>query len=199
MSEQGEVQEFEETQTAVGEAILMDDGTTRVFSPKRKISKESGQDSEGRLYVKLFLRNGRVLTHYLQEELLARYALHGAEQKLGDAGAGLEVEDAEEAILAVISQLDKGEWAASREGKNPMAGASVLVKALVEHTKQPVETVRAFLGTKSQQEKLALRKVPAIAEIVRRLEAEAEEARAKRGKGPKRPEVDTSALLAELG
>ena len=70
-----------------------------------------------------------------------------------------------------------------------MAGTSVLVRALVEHTGKTVEAIKAFLANKSQAEKVALRNNPKVKPIVDRIESE---------KAAKKSSVDTDALLDEL-
>ena len=67
-----------------------------------------------------------------------------------------------------------------------MAGASVLIRALVELRGKSVEEVKAFLSGKTHAEKLALREVPQVKAIIQRLEAE---------KASKRPQIDAEALL----
>jgi hypothetical protein len=62
-----------------------------------------------------------------------------------------------------------------------MAGASVLIRALVELRGKSVEEVKAFLSGKTHAEKLALREVPQVKAIIQRLEAE---------KASKRPQID---------
>jgi hypothetical protein len=87
-------------------------------------------------------------------------------------------------------RLDRGEWNVKREAGGSLAGTSILVRALVEHTGKTVEVIKAFLSAKSQGEKLALRNAPAILPIVQRLEI---------SKVKKASTVDTDALLGELG
>jgi hypothetical protein len=85
----------------------------------------------------------------------------------------------------MIARLKKGEWQKERE-KSGMAGTSVLIRALVESSGKPVETVKAFLADKTHAEKIALRNNPKIKPIVDRIEAE---------KANKSGSVDSDALL----
>ena len=175
-------------ETAV-ETITMQDDRIVEFAGKRKLLKESLQSPEGKVQVRLDFRNGETRLFTLPDNLLAKFAAHGAEQKLGDEIAGLaDVDDCVIAIDELIDRLYNGEWSVKREA-NGMAGTSVLVRALVEHTGKTVEQIKTFLSGKTQAEKVALRNNPKVKPIVERIEAE------KASKGSK---VDTDALLGEL-
>lgn len=174
------------------ETVTMEDGRVVDFPGKRKILKESTVDGEGRVTVRLDFRNGAVRDYTIGSEMVAKFAAHGAEQKLGDETAGIE--DLDDAVLAVeelIDRLNRGEWNVKRESGG-MAGTSVLAKALAMATGKTAEEVRQFLSTKDQKEKVALRNNPRIKPFVEQIEAE----KAARSKGG---EVDTEALLSELG
>lgn len=171
------------------ETVTMTDGCIVEFAGKRKLLKESLQSPEGKVQVRLDFRNGETRLFTIPDNLLAKFAAHGAEQKLGDEIAGLaDVDDCVIAIDELIDRLYNGEWSVKREA-NGMAGTSVLVRALVEHTGKTVEQIKTFLSGKTQAEKVALRNNPKIKPIVERIEAE------KASKGSK---VDTDALLGEL-
>ena len=176
------------TETQV-ETVTMTDGRVVDFAGKRKLLKESSVTADGKVQVRLDFRNGETRLFTLPDALLNKFAAHGAEQKLGDEIAGLT--DTEDCVLAVdelIDRLYNGEWSVKREA-NGMAGTSVLVRALVEHTGKPVEHIKQFLNGKSQAEKVALRNNPKIKPIVERIEAE---------KASKKANVDTDAMLGEL-
>jgi hypothetical protein len=176
------------TETQV-ETVTMTDGRVVDFAGKRKLLKESSVTAEGKVQVRLDFRNGETRLFTLPDNLMAKFAAHGAEQKLGDEIAGLT--DTEDCVLAVdelIDRLYNGEWSIKREA-NGMAGTSVLVRALVEHTGKTVEQIKQFLNGKSQAEKVALRNNPKIKPIVERIEAE---------KASKKANVDTDAMLGEL-
>jgi hypothetical protein len=175
-------------ETAV-ETVTMQDGRIVEFAGKRKLLKESLQSPEGKVQVRLDFRNGETRLFTLPDNMLAKFAAHGAEQKLGDEIAGLaDVDDCVIAIDELIDRLYNGEWGVKREA-NGMAGTSVLVRALVEHTGKTVEQIKTFLSGKSQAEKVALRNNPKIKPIVERIEAE---------KASKAAKVDTDAMLGEL-
>lgn len=177
------------------ETVKMDDGRVVDFPGKRQILKSSVIDEQaGTVAVRLDFRNGETRLFTLPSALLLQFAAHGAEQKLGDEVAGLKdpatgqeasVEDKVLTIDDLIDRLNKGEWNVRREGSG-MAGASVLIRALVELRGKSVEEVKAFLSGKTHAEKLALREVPQVKTIIQRLEAE---------KASKRPQIDAEALL----
>ena len=169
--------------------VKMDDGRVVDFAGARKMVKESIRTPEGDLKVRLDFVNGETRTYSLVPSLKDKFALHGAEQKLGDEIAGLkDVEDCVLAIDELMERLDKGDWAVRRESSG-LAGTSVLARALVEHSGKTPAAVKDFLSKKTQSEKVALRQNPAIAPIIARLES---------GKEKKKSDVDTEALLGEL-
>ena len=172
-------------------AITMSDGRTVDFPAKRRIVKEALYGDGGAPRVRLDFRNGQTLTFTPNlpptlSEVTLRLALHGALEVLDSAAE--ETEDQVEGVSNRIARLDAGEWPIRGNGDD-LAGSSVLLRALVEHTGKPPETVRAYLLKRSMKEKLELRKDPLLAPIVQRLEA----ARRVKSTG-----VDTQALLAEL-
>lgn len=176
------------TETQI-ETVTMTDGRVVDFAGKRKLLKESSVNADGKVQVRLDFRNGETRLFTIPDNLLAKFAAHGAEQKLGDEIAGLnDVEDCVLAVDELIDRLYNGEWNVKREA-NGMAGTSVLVRALVEYTGKAVEQIKQFLSGKSQAEKVALRNNPKIKPIVERIEAE---------KASKKANVDTDAMLGEL-
>ena len=170
--------------------VSMIDGRIVTFAGKRRVIKEILIDeATNRVQVRLDFKNGETRLFTLPDNLLTKFAAHGAEQKLGDEIAGLnDVEDCVLAVDELIDRLYNGEWSVKREA-NGMAGTSVLVRALVEHTGKTVEQIKQFLNGKSQAEKVALRNNPKIKPIVERIEAE---------KASKKANVDTDAMLGEL-
>lgn len=184
--------------TGANEKILMTDGSSQEFSPKKKLIKEVSVDENGDISVKLFFRNGEV-RQFLSGSTATTYAkaaAHGYSQKLGDECAGLDnIDDMVQAIDELLVRLGNGEWTGKRDGS--AAGGSILARALVELTKKAEETdeqarerVKKFLATKTQAEKIALRNFNKLKPIVERLEAEKA---AKSGKG-----IDAEALLGQL-
>lgn len=170
--------------------VTMTDGRVVEFAGKRQLKKESFVDANGKIAVRMDFVNAETRTFTLPESLMAKFAAHGAEQKLGDETAGLK--DVDDAVLAVdelIERLEKGEWNVTREG-NGLGGTSVLARALAEVKGVEIEKVKAFLKTKTQAEKIALRNNPAVKPVVERIESE------KANKAGSN--VDTEKLLGEL-
>jgi len=171
--------------------VTMTDGRIVEFTGKRKLLKEAVTDEKG-IGVRLDFVNGQTRLFYMPVEMVERFAIHGAEQKLGDEIAG--VDDIEDCVLAVddlIDRLYNLEWSAKRDA-SAMAGASVLAKALVQTSGKTIDEVRAFLAPLSQAQKVALRQNAAIAPVVAELEA-LKASKKKPGKV-----IDTDSLLGDL-
>lgn len=169
--------------------VKMDDERVVDFPGKRRMVKESIFNADGSVAVRLDFVNGETRTFTIPPALMTKFAAHGAEQKLGDEASGLE--DVEDAILAIdelCERLSAGDWSIRREASG-LAGTSVLARALVEVTGKSASEVKAFLATKSQAEKVAMRSNERVAPIIARLASE----KAKKG-----PAIDTTALLGEL-
>ena len=173
--------------------VTLTDGRIVDFVGKRKLLKASEVTPDGKIQTTLDFVNGETRTFNIPDALLAKFASHGAEQKLGDEIAG--VDDIEDAVLAIddlIDRLYNGEWGVARD-KSGLAGASILMRALVESTGKTAEEIKKFLSDKTAAQKAALRTNPKIKPIVDRLEAE------KAAKSAKKADaVDTDALLNEL-
>lgn len=180
--------------------VTMTDGREVEFSGKRRLEKTGIENPDGSLSVRLDWRNGETRTFDLPIDLLPKFALHGALQKLGDESSGVDdLEDAVEVTDQLIARLEVGEWRVTSEGGSGMAGASILARALVEVTGQPIATVRAYLGTQTNKVKMAMRASPDVAPVIARLEKEKAERAAARGTSvAKGPAVDTEAALAGL-
>ena len=166
--------------------VTMDDGRTVDFPGKRRMQKESIEGKDGALQVRLDFVNGETRLFTIPTELLSKFALHGAEQKLGDEISGLDdVEDAVMAIDELMDRLNAGEWSIRRESSG-LAGASVLARALIQLTGKDSATVKADLKALSQAEKNALREHPKLKPIIAELEV---------NKKKKVSNIDTDALL----
>ena len=148
----------------------------------------------------LHFASGKVLelnANTLSPEIRRMALLHGLKQKLVDAaaisrnpetGRPASIEDKYQAVKAVYDRLLAGQWNAIREGGGATGG--LLFQALCrmyEGRKTPDE-IRAFLSTKTDAEKVALRKNPRVAAVI-------EELRVEQGKVA---DIDTDELLDEL-
>jgi hypothetical protein len=204
MSDQVENQsQAADTATATGKkakvapvitTVTMDDGRVVEFAGKRKMQKTSTIEQDT-VSVRMDFLNGETRTYRIVPELLLKFAAHGAEQKLGDETAGIEdVADMIEAIDALRIRLEKGEWNVTREksaGGASASGSSILVRALVELSGKPIESIRELLASKTHEEKLALRRNAKLRPIVERMEAEKADRAAKKGE----VKIDSDALL----
>lgn len=186
MAEQAQEKKAPEVQS-----VTMADGRVVEFAGKREMLKESFVDDSGKVAVRIDFRNGKTITYTIPDSLMAKFAAHGAEQKLGDEVAGLkDIDDKVLAVEELAARLTGPEgWNVARES-NGLAGTSVLARALAEVQNVDIEKVKAFLKDKTQAQKIALRNNPKVKPVVERIEAE------KANKGEK---VDTEGLLAQLG
>lgn len=170
--------------------VTMDDGRIVEFPGKRRMQKTSNETADGDLQVRLDFINGETRLFTLHPDLIGKFAMHGAEQKLGDEISGLDdVDDAIMAIDDLMDRLNTGEWSIKRESSG-LAGASVLARALIELTGKHATAVKADLKSLSQAEKNALRDHPKLKPIIQKLEE---------GKKKKPATVhDSEALLAKF-
>lgn len=133
----------------------------------------------------LTFAHGEVLTigaAQLSADIIKAATMHGLKQKLVDAaaisrntdtGRAASVVDKYEAVKEVYDRLLSGEWNKKREGG---AGASggLLFKALCRMyaPKKTPEDIRAFLETKTDAEKAAMRKNSKVAAVIEEIRAE---------------------------
>lgn len=179
---------------AIPETITLLDGRARDFTEKKRLHKESVTNGD-KLQVRLDFRNGETRLFTLRPDMVAKFALHGAEQKLGDEISNVDsIDDAVEAIDQLMQRLDAGDWTKEREGGSGLAGASVLTKAMVVVTGSTVEQVRAYLATLDNKVKVALRNSAELSPTIKQIEAEIAARRAAAGKST--PAIDVAAVLA---
>lgn len=156
--------------------IAMKDGRTLAFGETQKMSKDYGNEADGSVFVEINFDNGETVKLSVDPtSAIGKQALgHGLAQKLGDAASGAEsTNDAYEAVLEVAARIAAGEWTKARTaGEGGSAkGASELVEALVKVLGQPKDVVREMLAKLKQGDKLALRKTPAVAEVIEQIRA----------------------------
>ena len=201
--------------------IKMSDGREVGFAGKRKVLKETLIDeskvmidgdtvtlADGAVQIRIDFRNGQTRTYPLSLKLLAKYAGHGGEQKFGDelaspADKPMSEDDMVIALDDLHNQVNvQGDWSAVREGGGGFAGASVVVRALVEASGKTIEEIKAFLQgkldrAKANNEKLSRKELydsfrdpnSKVGKIVKRLEEE---------RLSKEAKIDADAALAEL-
>ena len=96
------------------------------------------------------------------EDTVARAALHGLSQKVGDSYSGAEsVKAARESAEATIENLKEGNWNTVREGSStPRVGA--LAAALARATGKTVEEATEVINMMDDDQKKALRVHPQV-------------------------------------
>ena len=180
------------------ETVTLTDGRVVDFPGKRRIQKESFVGETGEVLVRFDFRNGETRDFVIPSSLLAKFAAHGAEQKIGDEAAGVEnLDDAVACIDALLSRLVEGKWAIARDSGSSYSGASIVIRALMEATGKTKEQVSTFIenkinstGASRQEIYKSFRGNDKIRPIIERLEAE---------KTAKKPSsVNAGELLNEL-
>lgn len=145
--------------------VKMEDGSDFDFPGTRQVSKSYEINEQTGLVTATFrYRNGRVLklaSDQLTRETQLTSLGHGLVQKVGDNGAGLK--DIDDLVLSgeeMIHQLVNEGWAAPAVAGDSLAGASIIIKALVETSGLTVDGVKAYLdkrlaAAKDKGEKLS--------------------------------------------
>jgi hypothetical protein len=210
MSETATVVEKKAKKETVYTDVTMLDGTERIvkFPGNRKSDKTVLEDAAGQAYgIRFDFVNGETRTLLFSElsDSLKLYGLgHGLLQKAGDEYSGVpEPDDMVLAVDEIFTRLRAGDWAAAREAGDSTAGASIVIKAIMEVTKKPIEFVKTFLQGKLDKAKAEGRKLsraelynsfrnPATptGAVIKRLEEE---------KLAKQTKVNAVDLLSEMG
>lgn len=137
----------------VYEDVVMTDGRTVKFPGNRKTDKTVLTNAAGvATGVRFDFRNGdtrTILLSELSEGLALQACAHGVSQKAGDEYSGVaEIEDMVLAVDEIFARLRTGDWSAARESGDSTAGASIVIRAIVEATGKTVEFVKEFLQKK---------------------------------------------------
>lgn len=177
--------------------IAMKDGRSVAFGEKQKMNKSYGTveiDGTSHVFVQIDFDNGETVRLEIDPASATglQAAGHGLSQKLGDAASGADsTDDAFEAVIEVASRVANGEWAKSRgTGDGTSAkGSSELVEAMVKVLGQSKEVVRGMLSQLKQADKMALRKTPAVAQVIESLRA---------ARAPSKAETEKAAAGASL-
>jgi hypothetical protein len=108
-------------------------------------------------------------------ELYHSFAVHGARQKLSDAGSTKKTaDDAEKAVAGLIEALEAGEWSMKGSGDGEPTGG-LLAKALANLYKRELSDVRTYLAGLHEDPKKrtkihnALRAQPEVAAEIERI------------------------------
>jgi hypothetical protein len=130
-------------------------------------------------------------------QFIVKAACHGMEQKLGDEMAYQPKKDEVEPTLEdkiewvdeLIGRLSALEWTVAREGGGGLAGAGVLVQALVALSGKSKDEIRAFLKPLSKDERAAIKRTDVVKAKIDEIETEI----------AKKNGIDGSAILGNLG
>lgn len=195
----------ETTQTAspsktIIETVAMTDGSSVDFAGKRKMVKEVVINGKN-VKINFYFRNGEIRSFTVGSDspIFLNLVGHGASQKIGDSTSGIEdIEDMVVAVDSTIGILEQGLWRQEREGGGGFAGASVVIRALMEASGKTQEQIKSFLEAKIAATegltRAALYKsfrnpATAVGKIIARLEAE---------KAAKNNALDADDVLDEL-
>ena len=138
--------------------VTMEDGREVSFAGNRKSDKTVLLDDSGKaIGVRFDFLSGATRSLMFSEvpELTLWYAAgHGIAQKAGDEYSGVkEVDDMVLSVEEIFARLRAGDWAAAREAGDSTAGASIVIKALMEVTGKPIEFIKDFLNKKLEAAK----------------------------------------------
>lgn len=129
---------------------------TLIDESKVAIDEDNGivQFERGAISIQMDFRNGQTRLLELPLSLIGRFAGHGAEQKFGDELAApsskpLSEDDMVLAIDSLYAIIQKGEWGKGRAaGGGGVAGAGIVIRAIVEASGKTIEEVKAFVEKK---------------------------------------------------
>jgi hypothetical protein len=109
-------------------------------------------------------------------ELYRSFAVHGARQKLSDAGSTKKTaDDAEKAVAGLIEALEAGEWSMKGSGGDGEPTGGLLAKALANLYERDLSDVRTYLAGLHEDPKErtkihnALRAQPEVAAEIERI------------------------------
>ena len=202
------------------QTVKMSDGREVGFAGKRKVLKETLIDESkvivegdtvtlaaGAVSVRVDFRNGETRTYPLPIKLIPRFSGHGGEQKYGDelaspADKPMSEDDMVLALDDLHGRIMQGDWSVVREGGGGVAGASIVVRAIMEASGKGQEEIKAFLQRKlddavARNQKLSRKELydsfrnpnSKVGVIIKRMEDE---------RLAKESKVDADAALAEL-
>ena len=133
----------------------------------------------------------------LSPEIATQCMMHGLKQKLVDAaaisrnpdtGRSATIMDKYEAVREVYERLLAGQWNKVRDGAAVSGGLLFRALCIIYADTKTPEAIKAYLSTKTPEQKTALRKVPNIAAQIETLKAA----------DIKTDGIDTDSLLDEL-
>jgi hypothetical protein len=160
---------LEKSPRASGERIahINQTGVEKVATRQVKMHKTFKlSPNGGGVELHLQFSDGQVVEYVLPISLNPHAAGYGALRKLGDLANGKQsLAELKQQVTAQLDRWDNGNW---NNYKGP-GGTSVVMKALMEHTGKSATEIKAFLASKTMQQKADIKRLPEVAAIVRRL------------------------------
>ena len=189
--------------------VSMEAGHVVKFPGEQKVKKSVVFDGGSPVGVQFDFRNGKTLAiarSELDEKTREYSACHGLLQKVGDEWAGTrEVDDMFLEGEAIVNRLLSGEWAVEREAGDSMAGASIVIRALMEATGKDQAFIKKYLDDKIEKAKEAGQKLTRqalyasfrnptskVGQIIRRMEEE----KAAKSAGAVNADAELESLMA---
>lgn len=197
----------------VYETVKMEDGREVKFPGERKVDKEILEDADGTaIGVRVNFRNGKTRT-LLRADIPAKTdaysSCHGLSQKVGDEWSDakakeMSIDDIVMTCDEVMGRLKtEGGWFVERGTGDSMAGASMVITALVNVTGKGIDEIKAFLQgkldkAKAAGESLSRQQLYASFRANPQSKVAVEIARLEQERAAKNAKVDADALLAEI-
>jgi hypothetical protein len=155
------------------------------MAERNKVLKKD-YDPQTKTATILFVESGNKLEinlDNLRSEIVIQAALHGLNQRLGDAASGLQGEEAEEAVMAVAELIQGGNWKAERTPGE--ARPSLIAEAVFEFKRDQGalgdETLESIIARYSGKDGAAARakamQRPEVAAIVEKKKIERAQAK----------------------
>lgn len=143
-----------------------------IVPPKRtvKLTKEATVNEDGSIDLLLNFADNTTAVVRLPDTVRAQAAAFGALAKIAGLAAGDKTqEELKTDLNDLVEQWKRGEWRQRAEGGQ---GTSIIQRALMEYRGKTANEIRDFLKDKTMQQKEDMKKIPGLAPIVARLEAE---------------------------
>ena len=139
--------------------VKMTDGRVVAFAGKRRMVKDYSVDADSGIVSATFdFVNGETRSLMIEpgDSLYPKFVGHGILQKVGDETAGDEsVDDMVVHVDAIMQRLGQGEWGAERAAGDGFAGASLVIRAIMEAAGKDQAFVKAFIEKKLEADKAA--------------------------------------------
>lgn len=133
----------------------------------------------------------KVLLEDMSDSMLAKLAIHGLTQKLGDSYASsVTVSEAVEKFYDTLTNLKAGVW---NGGRSASAGG-IWIEAIAKATGRTMEEAKVMFDGKGEKEQKAIKKHPQV--VAAKAEIDLERAQAKVKANPIKEGATVDALFA---